>query len=177
MSEDRQMSTQSLQNKPKPSDALRRYNDFNVTKQKRYLKVLEETGNRKTAAASVGVEDDTVQALASRNPTFYKRAKQAETKFLSMLEEETVRRAVTGTEKAIYYKGEHVATETQYSDKLLELLLKANDRDKYGNKSQVDNNTTINVNDTTLRSKLATSLGIKLEKAPTPLEEDAIDAD
>lgn len=171
------MSSKELTNAVKPKDIIRRYHDFSATKQKRYLKVLEETGNRMTAAASVGVDHEICMAFASRNPTFHKRARQAENNFLAELEAEAKRRAVTGVEKDVWYQGEVVGKEKVYSDKLLETLMKANDPDKYGNKSRVDTTTTINVNDTTLRSKLASALGVELKKAPTPIEDDAIDGE
>lgn len=41
------------------------------------------------------------------------------------LESEAIRRAVTGVEKGVYYKGEKVDTEIQYSDTLLAKLLEA----------------------------------------------------
>ena len=49
---------------------------------------------------------------------------------VSVLEDEAQRRAM-GYEEDVYYKGEKVGTVTKYSDKLMEVLLKANAPEKY----------------------------------------------
>ena len=45
-------------------------------------------------------------------------------------------RAVDGWEEPVWWKGCQVGTVRKFSDKLLELALKASDRDKYGDKQQ-----------------------------------------
>ncbi len=57
---------------------------------------------------------------------------------ISALEDEAQRRAM-GYEEAVYYKGEKVGTITRYSDRLMELLLKANNPEKYRERSEVKN--------------------------------------
>lgn len=49
---------------------------------------------------------------------------------VSVLEDEAQRRAM-GYEEDVYYKGAKVGTVTKYSDKLMEILLKANAPEKY----------------------------------------------
>ena len=46
---------------------------------------------------------------------------------VDLLEAEARRRAVTGVEKPVYYKGKVVGSTTKYSGKLLMFLLKAHD--------------------------------------------------
>ena len=57
---------------------------------------------------------------------------------VSVLEDEAQRRA-TGFEEDVYYKGRKVGTITKYSDKLMEILLKANAPEKYRERSEVKN--------------------------------------
>lgn len=57
---------------------------------------------------------------------------------ISVLEDEAQRRA-TGFEEDVYYKGRKVGTVTKYSDKLMEILLKANAPEKYRERSEVKN--------------------------------------
>ena len=46
---------------------------------------------------------------------------------IDILEAEARRRAFTGVEKPVYYKGKVVGSTTKYSDRLLMFLLKAHD--------------------------------------------------
>ena len=57
---------------------------------------------------------------------------------ISVLEDEAQRRA-TGFEEDVYYKGQQVGTVTKYSDKLMEILLKANAPEKYRERSEIKN--------------------------------------
>lgn len=76
----------------------------------------------------------------------------------SLLEDEAYRRAVKGINKGIYYKGQKIAIEKEYSDSLLALLLRANAPDKYKQviDSKVQNDVTIK--NTTLTNALAERL-------------------
>ena len=53
------------------------------------------------------------------------------------LEDEARRRAVMGTPEPVYYKGEQCGTVRKYSDSLLMFLLKARDRERFGDKVQM----------------------------------------
>lgn len=59
-----------------------------------------------------------------------------------LLEQEAVRRAYHGVEKDVYYKGEVVGTEQQYSDSLLMFMLRARKPETYRDK---EHSTTVNV--------------------------------
>lgn len=54
---------------------------------------------------------------------------------VSCLEDEAMRRA-TGYEEDIYFQGVKVGTTIKYSDKLMELLLKANAPEKYRDRTE-----------------------------------------
>ena len=53
--------------------------------------------------------------------------------------DEVHRRASEGVEEGVYYKGVRVDTIRKYSDKLLELAVKADDPDKYADRSKSEN--------------------------------------
>lgn len=54
------------------------------------------------------------------------------------MEREAYRRAVDGVEKGVYYKGDRIATEHEYSDTLLIFMLKARAPEKYRENLKVD---------------------------------------
>jgi len=80
------------------------------------------------------------------DPTYPARFKQAKRRWLQALEDEANRRAHDGVESPVLYEGKPVYVvggplkEREYSDTLLLALLKAYDRERFGDKSQVDLN-------------------------------------
>lgn len=73
------------------------------------------------------------------------------------LECEAWRRAVEGTPRGVFQKGERVmdhdgqpATEQQYSDRLLEVLLRSRLSDRYGDKKQIEVRGRVDVRSVTL---------------------------
>jgi len=57
---------------------------------------------------------------------------------LKLAEDELLRRGVEGIDKNIYHQGEVVDTVKEYSDPLLVMLLKAENPDKYADRSKVE---------------------------------------
>jgi len=82
------------------------------------------------------------------DPAFELRFQQAYDKGIEALEEEAVRRAFTGVEKPVFYRGQQVATLTECSDALIQFLLKGNKKAKFADRSEVT------VNETTKRARL-----------------------
>ena len=78
------------------------------------------------------------------DPTYRQRFKQAGRRWLQSLEDEANRRAHDGVESPVLYKGHPVFTEglplkkREYSDTILLALLRAYDRERFGDKSQLD---------------------------------------
>jgi hypothetical protein len=73
------------------------------------------------------------------------------------LEREAWRRAVEGTPRGVFQKGERVmdhdgqpATEQQYSDRLLEVLLRSRLSDRYGDKKQIELRGRVDIRSVTL---------------------------
>ena len=133
-----------------------------------FIELVKKTGNPVTAAAAVGVTPTTVNKHKSSDSEFADAIELAKAIYLSKVEEELYKRAVTGVEKDIYYQGAVVGKETVKSDKLLELLVQAIDK-RYVKSSNVDVNVNVNTSDTF--SKLASFL--KVEDKVTEAIEDA----
>lgn len=90
---------------------------------------------------------------------FRERYLDARLLFGEMLEEEALRRAVAGVEKDVWFKGEVVGAERQYSDQLLIVLLKANLPDKYRDRVDVQVDVKREI------KRIAEELGIPVEQA------------
>jgi hypothetical protein len=113
---------------PNVRDAL------SARRKKSFLQALARTGNVSTASAYAGWGQGVAYSVRKGDPEFAKRWEWALEAYVGRLEDEADRRAVDGVEVGVYHKGELVGTEVRYSDQLLALLLKANAREKYGDK-------------------------------------------
>lgn len=98
-----------------------------------------------------------------KNDEVFRKAYKEEAKpmITSLLEDEAYRRAVKGINKGIYYKGEEVAIEKEYSDSLLQMLLRANCPEKY--KQVVDS--TVKTDITVKSENLTDALAKRIRKA------------
>lgn len=145
-------------------ELAKRYTKFDRKAKNAFLRNLELTGNFNGSAQLVGCTAQNIYAHMRRNEAFKKQVEKAKAVIVNEAEVELKRRAIEGVEKGIYFKGELVATERQYSDMLLVELLKANAPEKYGTRLA---NITVNNNNLTIENKtigkLATLLGVELE--------------
>ncbi len=91
-----------------------------------FLRWLRVTGNVTWSARKVGCTRQAAYQLRQRDSGFAEQWKESMSEANDGLEFEAYRRAVVGTDKPIMYMGEKVGTIKEYSDKLLEILLKAN---------------------------------------------------
>ena len=147
---------------------------FTNTKRKKFLEILEKTGNISTAAAWVGVHRDTVYKAISRDENFAQRVEISKGRSLAKMEEAAIMRGVDGIDEPIIANGEIIGYKKKYSDKMLEVLMKANDPDRYGGKQQTEINQNININTSdSAKTKLAELFGIKdVTPQPNLLEQD-----
>lgn len=103
--------------------------------QKDALTAYEELGNITLACKRARVPRRTFYNwLIEGNPNnaaFIEAFEASNRMAVGVLEAEAHRRAVTGLKKGIFYKGKKVATEHEYSDTLLIVLLKAHAPEKY----------------------------------------------
>lgn len=102
-----------------------------------YLERLRAHGMENTAAAEAGTTTRAVRKLCTDNSDFALAVEDALESSTDLLEAEARRRAVEGIDKGIYYQGDLVATEKQYSDSLLHAFLKAKRRREFGDKAEL----------------------------------------
>lgn len=93
---------------------------------KRKLLAAIAAGNTLTGAAKLaGVSAQTVTNERRKDPEFDRQVDEAQDGFAEHLETEAYRRAVTGVEKAVFWKGVECGTEVVYDGRLLETMLRA----------------------------------------------------
>ncbi len=93
---------------------------------KRKLLAAIAAGNTLTGAAKLaGVSAQTVTNERRRDPEFDRQVDEAQDGFAEHLETEAYRRAVTGVQRKVYWKGEYCGDEIVYADRLLETMLRA----------------------------------------------------
>ena len=85
----------------------------------------QSCGDFHASARRAGVSVDFVTNWIKDDPEAAKQIEEAQRVGYMALESAAIQRGVHGVEKAVYYKGEVVGTETQYSDALLGKLMEA----------------------------------------------------
>ena len=112
-----------------------------------FLTCLAETGNVSAAARNAAVSRSGAYGLRLTDETFATAWAEAQAQAVDALEMEARRRAVEGVEQPVLYAGKPVRDEggdpvtvRHYSDRLLELLLKArrSDSEKPSDEAQDD---------------------------------------
>lgn len=112
-----------------------------------FLTCLADTGNVSAAARNAAVSRSGAYALRLADENFAEAWAEAQAQAADALEMEARRRAVEGVEQPVLYAGKPVCDEggdpvtiRHYSDRLLELLLKANRPDPFkpGDEAQDD---------------------------------------
>lgn len=96
--------------------------------QKKFLKVLAETGAFKYACTTAGVLHQQVRKFVKENLQFAEAVQDAQAEFNESLEMEAHRRAVDGWNEPVYSQklGTKIGQVRRYSDRLLEIMLKKN---------------------------------------------------
>lgn len=107
----------------------------------RFLDILRQNCNVSEAAREIGVARQRLYVVRDNDPAFANRWDEAEQEGLDKLEREAWRRGVDGFDRPIIFQGAVTGTYKDYSDRMLELLLKAH-RPKYRERQDA---TTINV--------------------------------
>lgn len=104
-----------------------------------FLEALRvEVGNVTGACRKMGLPRDTVYGWKKKYPEFSAAWDSIIEEWVDVAERELFRRAVDGTQKEIYNKaGELVATQIEYSDRLLEFLLRGRRPERWNPVSKV----------------------------------------
>lgn len=167
---------QDVQKKTKKYITKRRYKPLTPQLKNRIIKAVEETGDWKAAISRFNVTKTAFHAALKRDLRLAERIEIAENVYLDSLETEARRRAVNGVEKGVYFQGERVGSEKEYSDRLLDKLLTAADKEKYSQQRNVKQETTVNVTSDGVRKKLSSMLDLDLsDDQPTSIEDDVIE--
>jgi hypothetical protein len=96
-----------------------------------FLEALGEHGMVTRACRDIGIGRTTAYEARRADDAFATAWADISEMTLERMEAEAIRRAVDGVDRAVYYQGEEVGLERQYSDTLLIFLLKAGRPDKY----------------------------------------------
>lgn len=102
----------------------------------KYIDALRETGLEGRARTEARVPRSLVETRYRNDPEFQDAVDDALDKWADKLEAEAFRRGVEGIDKGVYYQGEKVDTEKQYSDSLLSRMLEAR-RKGYGKEVKI----------------------------------------
>lgn len=94
-----------------------------------YLNALRETrGLELKASKAAGVSRSDIAKERQRNPEFVEQEQEIMAGCVEQIHEALWHRGVDGVDKNVYFKGEVVAVEKQYSDSLLLALAKYHDK-------------------------------------------------
>ena len=97
----------------------------------RFIEALAETGNVASSCRATGIPRTTAYRQRDCSPKFKSDWDEAIDIAVDLLEGEARRRAIEGVLEPVFQQGKKVGVIRRYSDKLLELLLKAHKPDKY----------------------------------------------
>jgi hypothetical protein len=110
-------------------------------KYEKFLESLRKTGgNIARAARAENIDRSTAYRWREEDSAFAEQWDAAIEDGLDDLEEEARRRAYTGLRQAVFYKGEVVGYEYEYSDTLMIFLLKGGRPQKYKDRTDVTTN-------------------------------------
>ena len=123
-----------------------------------FIEALRQTANVSGSALIVGRSRAAVYAARDSSETFRRQWDDAIEDATDALELEARRRAFSGVEEPVYYKGQVVGGVRKYSDVLLIFLLKAHRPEKYRENVRVEGTLDIQVGAAdNIREKLKTA--------------------
>lgn len=116
-----------------------RWTLFDAERKAAFVLAYERSGEKKAAAAAVGVNRDTVYEHLAKDPEFKADCEAARGRLLETCIKRLKHLAIDGVTKTTYDKdGVVVAVTKIYSERLLLAWLKRLERDKWGDKLRVD---------------------------------------
>ena len=101
-----------------------------------FIEALRATGNVTRAAQYARRSRNQAYHVRRHSEDFAAQWDEALGEGIDLLEAEARRRAFTGIDKPVYYKGEVVGSITKYSDRLLMFLLRAHRPQKFPRRRQ-----------------------------------------
>ena len=119
------------------SNKPRVYHRFDADTKAAFLQFLSETGNLEASAAAAGIHPRTVYYHIKNTDGVREEVSQARAKACHAIEQEIARRGLHGISKPIYYQGQKVGEQAEYSDRLLLAMARANMGDRYSEKQHI----------------------------------------
>lgn len=111
--------------------------DATAAQKQRYLKGVATWGTVTAGCKEAKTTRATVFDWRSSDPEFVQAEEQAHDALVDSMEAEAYRRSVKGVQRPVYQAGVLAGYVTEYSDLLLQLLLRANRPEKYREKNDV----------------------------------------
>jgi len=144
-----------------------------------FLVALSETGNITGASKITGIARKTHYNWMQTDTDYAAAYKVALEQAAENLESEARRRAVHGTAKPVFYKGEECGTVQEYSDTLLIFLMKGAMPEKYSERYQGTLDVNVNVAETpeTIQARIAEILTRHQLDAAIPADYTVVDTD
>jgi hypothetical protein len=105
---------------------------------KAFLAALRRNGVITTACEAAGVGRTTVYDKRNADPVFAAAWDEALIEAADRIEAEVIRRAVDGYDAPVWYKGELVGVNREFSDQLAQFVLKGHKPEKYKERIQID---------------------------------------
>lgn len=107
----------------------------------KFIKKLKSThGNVSRACRAVGISRTAAYDHKKADENFARLWDETIEAVSDEMEREAYRRAVQGTIKPVYYKGEKVGEIREFSDSLLQFMLKGNRPEKFRERFDIDQN-------------------------------------
>lgn len=122
----------------KPPKQVQQKSDLPSAKQAAFLAAYAECGNISAAARAAEVVRQAHYDWMATDATYPDRFQSAHENAMDLLEEEARRRAVQGTDKPVFYKGEECGAIREYSDTLLMFLLNGGRPQKFRQNAKVE---------------------------------------
>ena len=104
----------------------------------RFIETLRESCNVSESARAAGISRRAAYDWRADDEAFAQEWADAEQEAADKLEREAWRRAVDGVDKPVTFQGVITDRYKEYSDKMLEILLKAHRPEKFTDRSKVD---------------------------------------
>lgn len=101
-----------------------------------FLHHLGRTGSITFAATRAGLPRRALYKLRAADPAFAGRWKEALHLGMERLQDDAMRRALNGTERAVIRNGQKVGSVQQFDNRLLQFLLRAHRPETYGDKAR-----------------------------------------
>lgn len=133
-----------------------------------FIDVLRQTCNVSEAARAAGIPRRTIHEWRKADPAFAAAWEEAAEEAADRLEREAWRRGVEGVDKPVTFQGAITATYKEYSDRMLELLLKAHRPEKFKDRVATEHSGNLTVKDERSPDEIAEQIARKLAGIAAP---------